>query len=99
MNLSVVIILNFEAVQSELPVVTTVVTVTVNTAINAHFNIYLVELPTSASESIVEVTKLQNTTLEPSDIAMPQALDTSCTKPSGMLSCSPMCLPMTYYQS
>ena len=62
------------------------VTVTVITAINAHFNIYLVELPTSASESIVEVTKLQNTTLEPSEVAMSQSLDTSCTKPSGMLS-------------
>ena len=64
-----------------------------------HFNIYLVELPTSASESIVEESKLQNTTLEPSEVAMSQSLDTSCTKPSGMLSCFPMCLPMTYYQS
>ena len=77
----------------------TVVTVTLYTALNRHLNIYLVEMPTSASESIVEVTKLQNTILEPSEVAMSQSLDTSCTKPSGMLSCFPMCLLMTYYQS
>ena len=75
------------------------VTVSVNTVINVHLNIYLVELPTSGSKSIAEVTKVQNTAMEPSEVAMSQSLDTSCTKPSGMLSCFPMCLPLKYYQS